>query len=244
MTTELYSKGLLKEILASIPLNFEKSLIVREEEPNMLQILKLSLRAFLNNILKSPFLDIHGNDVIKALWLLQNIECAKKVFKQYNYLDYFPYSDGNGENTPPFLSCHILPLDVIQEWNENLEMLPYLYGAVQTMKKVKHTLKNEIFDCFDVIAKEEAELSQNFRKLAVNLLFDVGEYNGALDIFIDKFMPIERGEQKIIISQKESDRFINNTKENEPIFNEKNICILSKKNDGTNTLTFSQSLRN
>ncbi|WBR61506.1 hypothetical protein [Drosophila suzukii associated hytrosavirus 1] len=235
MTTELYSRGLLKKILASIPANFTENLIVRAGEPNTLQLLKLAIRAFFNNILRCPFLDVHGNDLLKALWLLQNIECSKNIFAQYNYLDLYPYTDAAGY-IPPFITSLVHPQHVVRHWNIMLEWLPNVLAAINSLTKARSVHKKELLAYLARLASEESTIRRTIQKLAVNLLFDVGEYNSTLDTFIDIFLPIDRQGEGSIVS-KQTERHIDDTRANEPIYSEKSMCLLALSSDGSKILT-------
>lgn len=241
MTTEIYSKGLLRKILASIPANFEENLLLRAGEPNSLQLLKLAIRAFFNNILRCPFLDIHGNSVLKALWLLKNIECSNNIFEQYNYMDMYPFTDTNGGlfYMPPFMNNQVHPVHVVHQWNLMLQWLPNIMAGIGSLTKAQALVKQELLHSLSRIAHEEATTMSNMRKLAVNLLFDVGEYNSTLDTFIDIFLPIDRSDENghNPAVSKQHERNIDNTRANEPIFSEKSMCLLALSSDGAKILT-------
>lgn len=241
MTTELFSKGLLNKILASIPEDFEKSLIVKKNEPNTLQLLKLSILALFNNILYSPFLDRYGNSELKALWLLKNIECAQKVFAQYNFLDYYPYVE-NGRYIEPFFSTRMHIGHVVKQWDILLLWLPSLLSVLSTYKNVRKILKQELVFSLAQIVNREKNLEKTFNGLAVNLLFSIGEYNSTMDKFVDMFLPIDRDEENPINMQKELARNVDNTRENPPIFSDKTICLLSRSRDGGKVLTILSEL--
>lgn len=256
-TEQLYTKQLFHRILASLPAYSEEAtknlLILKANEPNTLQLLKLCIRAYFNNILNSVFISLHANDLMKALWLLQNIDCAKKIFTQYNYLDYNPYSDGEIVSyLPPFINTQIHEQDVIYRWNTILERLPSLQGSIGTLRKVHKQMRNELFARFTNIAKEERNFEQTFRSLAVNLLYEVGEYNNNITRFIDMFLPSE-GENIFNNLQKDKERSCalnnsisskaivrfmdNNGQDSHQRFNEKSICLLARSVDGSSVLT-------
>lgn len=234
MTNELYSRNLLRKILASIPEHFDKNLLVRVGEPNTLQLLKLAIRAFFNNILKCPFFDSHANDVIKALWLLQNIECAKNVFEQYNYMDYYPFTnDSQTGYMPSFMSNLMLYGNVVHQWNLLLEWTPKIMAAVATLKNTRTIQKDDLLKRLQMLATEEQTNKINVKKLAVNLLFEVGEYNSTLDKFIDIFLPIDRDDDGL----KQYEHDIATMKAAEPTFSEKSMCLIGVSSDGSKILT-------
>lgn len=237
--TELFNKNLLRKILASISIQFDKNLLVREREPNTLQLLKLAIRAFFNNILKCAFLDIHGNNLLKALWLLQNMECARKIYGQYNFLDYFPYIE-NGNYIPSFSINHHHNNgngDVIHEWNNMLYAMPNILAAIGSLRKVREKMKHELILHLKYLNEHETKLSQTFINLAINMLYDIGEYNSTIDRFIDIFLPVARDDNEDILLKKAHARNIDNTHENEPIFSDKSICLLTRSRDGGKILT-------
>lgn len=242
MTTDVrpYTKNLLEKILASIPMDFDKMLIVNSGEPNTLQLLKLAIQAFFNNVLRSPFIDIHGNDIIKALWLLKNIDCSQQIFTQYNYLDYFPFTnDTNTEYIPSFMSNVKREGNILNNWLDMNVSAPNLIAANTSLARARHLQHDDVWQSFQLYIDEEQQTHTNLQTLATKLLFDVGEFNSTLDKFIDIFLPITRDE---------SDTDLYLTKENErmnmamqqadyPIFSEHTICLLAMSNDGSKILT-------
>lgn len=235
MMTELFSKNMLSKILASIPIQFDKHLIVRNGEPNTLQLLKLSIRALFNNILRCPYLEIHGNDKLKALWLLQNIECSKNIFRQYNYLDYYPYIDSSGDDyDQPFITSQIRPLDPIGQWNIIYLMLTNVIAANRSLKNAMQEQKYELLERLHLIGQTEETLILNSQKMSADLLFRMGEYNSTLDRFIDIFLPINRDDHIEAREQKELNRKSHN---NIPLHTDESICMLQKTQDGNSILT-------
>lgn len=229
--TELFNRQLLTKILASIPTKFEYLLQVRDNEPHTLNLLKLTIRAFMNNILRCHFLDLHGNDLLKALWLLQNIESSKRIFEQYNFLDYYPFIDENKNQYPSFSIYKIHSLDVNYNQTIMMERLPYILGAIRTLKNVQSLLKEELLERFDFLAQNESKIVNNFEKLSINLMFDIGEYNGTIMEFINIFLPTDTDDLK-------HNKHRLTTEKNEHRFNSKSICVLSQSRDGNRLLTF------
>lgn len=236
MTTKLYSKTFLRNLLASIPTQFEQMLIVQRREPNTLQLLKLSIQAFFNNILICPFLESHGNDILKALWLLQNIQCAQNIFEQYNFLDYYPFIDDNGTYMPSFVTNLKIPGNTIHQWNILLEWLPNILAAVQSLKKVRQLMKIELLQRLDLLATTRNHYEDNFRLLSINLMYDIGEYNNTLDKFIDMFLPIDRHDEKLLQDERDSERH-SIKKSSDTMFTDKSICLLTRSRDGGQLLT-------
>lgn len=236
MTTELFSKNLLNKILASIPRDFEKSLTVKQNEPNTIQLLKLSIISLFNNVLRSPFFDKYANNTFKALWLLKNIECAQKVFAQYNFLDYYPYID-NGDYIEPFISNRIHVGDIPHQYDVLTLLIPNVMAAITTLKNVQETLKPAVYFRLMQMAETEAKLDKTVSSLAINLMFSIGEYNSTMDRFVDMFLPINRDDELPINREKELARSLDNTRSNEPIFSDKTICLLSRSREGGQVLT-------
>lgn len=240
MMTELFSKNMLSKILASIPIQFDKQLIVRNGEPNTLQLLKLSIRALFNNILRCPYLEIHGNDKLKALWLLQNIECSKNIFRQYNYLDYYPYVDNSGEDyDQPFITSQVRPRDPIGQWKIIYLMLANVIAAKRSLNNAIQEQKYELLQRLHLIGQTEEKLIVNSQNMSVDLLFRIGEYNSTLDRFIDIFLPIDRDDHIETQKQKELNRNSQNHNNIQlpPLYTDESICMLQKTQDGKSILT-------
>lgn len=241
MTTQLFSVDLLRRILASIPSNFEQQLHVRVGEPNTLQLLKLAIRAFFHNILKFPHLEIYGNDLLKAIWLMVNKQCAISVFEQYNYMDYYPFVDdsggGNSDFIPPFVSNLKLDGNVVTIWNLILESLPYYMAANESLKQALLIQRNELLSHMQLLADTENENNDNLHKHAVRTMFDVGEYNCTLNKFVDIFVPIDRSDEDDIYASKANERDTDLTKANKPIFSDQTMCLMALSGDGSKILT-------
>lgn len=241
-TSEIYSKCLLKEILASIPNEFEKELIMREGEPTMLQLLKLSILAFYNNILRCPFMERHGNNLLKALWLLKNIECASKVFKQYNYMQLYPFiNDTRTEYLLPFMTNMMLPDNVVHEWNTMQELIPIILAAIQSLRNTIPLQRLDLLKAFQKLSIEESKITETMQNLAVNLMLETGEYNSSIDNFIDIFMPVDRfdvGDTTDGGQENAPDLSLMD----EPIFSEKSICMLHQMVNGENIVNHLPSL--
>lgn len=236
--TELFSKELLTKVLASIPNNIEQLLVVRDDEPHLFNLLKLMIRAFLNNILRSQFISVHGNDWFKALWLLQNIYSAQRIFEQYNYLDLYPYIDENHVQLPSFPTFSTHNNDVNYNLAIMTERLPYLMGAVNTMRHVRTLVKAELVQRLYMLAQDEKNTIQNYQTLATNLMFDVGEYDSSFDKFVALFMVDDDDdtEEKQEANNKNKRRKLATIKPRR--FNERSICVLSQMQDGGKLLTF------
>lgn len=232
MTTPLLSKDLLSKILASIPKEYERMLQIKVGEPNALQLLKLTIRAFFHNILRFPYLEIYGNDLLKALWLVNNKYCASAVFEQYNYMDYYPFTEEN-DFIPPFAT---IPNDIVSIWNMLLQSLPIFMGVNNSLRAAVREQSKELLLHFDLLAETERENNDNLYKQAVKILFDVGEYNCALTKFLDIFLPIDRTEDDEIYASKQCQRDTD-TKANKPIFSDQTMCLLALSGDGSRILT-------
>ena len=241
MTTELFSKGLLNKILASIPIDFEKSLVVKKNEPNTLQLLKLSICSLFNNLLYSPFLEKHGSSEFKALWLLRNIVCAQKVYAQYHFLDFYPYIDNN-YYIDSFFSARAQHGDPIHQWNLLLTWFPNVLAGIKIMQKVMTLVKPEVVSTILEIANNEKQLEKTFNTLAINLLFSIGEYHSTMDKFVDMFLPINRDEENPINRRKELARNLDNPREILPIYSDKTICLLTRSREGGQVLTILSEL--
>lgn len=240
-TKKIFTQSLLNRILMSIPPDLYQNLQVKEREPVTIQFLKLSIQAFFNNVLRSPFMDLYGNYYLKALWLDFNIDCAKMIFNQHNFLDFYPFVEKNSF-FPGFIDSEN-PNDINYQWRNILEQLPYIYGGIGSLIKMKAPLKIEILHRFKRMADEEKHLLENLKDMAVNLMFETGEYNNAIDSFIDLMLPIDRNDQQVIISEKEQNRISlnNNTNKinsNNTMFSDKYICLLAKTKDGEQIVSF------
>lgn len=230
--TAPFSKKLLTEMLASLPNNIEQLLLVRDNEPHILNVLKLTIRTFFNNILRSNFINIHGNDWFKALWLLQNVNSAQRIFEQYNFLDLYPYIDENRNQITSF------PINIINQSDVNYnttiftERIPYLLGAIETLKKVRLLIKEEILQRFELLATSEIKQNEIFQHLAVNLMFSVGEYDSGLDKFIDLFISNDDDTNEEQNKRKDRKDFPEMQNQNNSNFSERSICVLSETNEG------------
>lgn len=240
MTTELYSKELLRTILASIPQRFDSNLQLRVGEPNSFQLLKLAIRAFFNNILRCPFLEIHGNDVLKALWLLQNIDCARRVFDQHNYLDLFPFVGGDPLlYEPSFMTNLKLPRNVVHQWDLMLEWLPNLMAANTSLARARVEQRDDVWKRFKMIGDSEQQTNKNVHYLAINLMYELDEFDGTLDRFIDMFLPIDRDDEDEM--EQDQDEIVRKlrgreTTEQGPIFSDMTMCLLAMSSDGSKIL--------
>lgn len=234
MTTNVFSSNLLNKILSSIPDQFDKILILREREPNTLQLLKLAIRVFFNNILRCHFLEIHGNEYLKALWLVQNIQCAIRVFGQFNYMDYYPFVDDEGTSyIPSFVTNTKSNGDIVYNWNMALERLPYVMAANTSLKRALNLQRPDIYKRLILLGDKEQETLINIRDLSVRMMFNIGEYNSTLDKFIDIFLPINRDDDDEFYESKRYERDRDNTRAIEPTFNDNTMCLLARDSDGT-----------
>lgn len=240
MTTEIFSTDLFKKILASIPTQFADYLIVRGGEPNSLQLLKLAIRAFFNNILRCHFLEAHGNDYLKALWLIQNIQYASAVFNQYNYMDYYPFVDDTCTwYIPSFMNNAKLTEDVVHYWNLMLLKTPYIMAANGSLRKVAQLECSEVLQRLLTLAATETQDLTNLQTLTVKLMFDIGEYDSAVDKFIDIFLPIDRTDDEHIYKSKRmmTRRSTTYDRVDKPNFGDHTTCMLAMNSEGSRILT-------
>lgn len=242
MTANVFSTDLFTKLLASIPAHFN-ILVVREGEPNALQLLKLAIRAFFNNILRCEFIESHGNDYIKALWLIENIQCATQIYRQYNYMEYYPFVNDNvTDYIPPFMTNTKSNNDIVHIWQLVLEKTPYVMAANTTLKRAIRLQRDDILDRLRFIADEEQKTITNIKDLAIKLMFDIGEYNSTIDKLIDIFIPINRDDENEFYEKMKSKRDRDYTKANEPPFNDRTVCVLKRDNNGSRILTMMRIL--
>lgn len=233
---KIFSEKLFKHLTDKIHVyDLKNELRLRVGEPNTLQFLKLMIMCYYNNILKSPFMEEYGNVELKALWLMMNMECAKKVFNQYNYLDFHPYNYNQVMLMPRFTKVQDFKRkedDVLVNWNYMMGRTEFVMGSSNILKSARKPLKEEIMSYLNYIAIEDKKLNKRFTKIGTNLLFDIGEYGGALEKFIDLFLLIDRSEQKEIMYRKDHDRKASEGTLNRPVFDRKYLCLLTKSNEG------------
>lgn len=251
-TAEVYNETFFKQILASIrelELDFDKNLSLNKNEPNLIQLLKLLLRAFFNSILKCPFIDKSGCYYIKALWHIYNITCAQSIYLQHNYMDLYPYqNDGYNFYLPGFPSCFDKNGDSIHEYHNMMTQLPYLIAATRSLNNIKPFYQKDVLEHLLYLVEDEKSMVDNLQKLAINLMFHVGEYsNNAMDKFVD-IMTMggvggggnpddsedEDEEDSRILDRALSHR--SKLKE-APLSLNKSLCLLAKARDGNRLLT-------
>lgn len=241
-TAEVYSENFFEQILASIrALQFDfDNLILKAGEPKHVQLLKLSLRAFFNSILKCPFIDKCNSFYIKALWHMHNITCAKLIYAQYNYMDLYPFVLDTNNFEPTFPSCYYREGDFLREFEKLLLRIPMLVKANKSLDNTRPYLRNDILEHLFYLAETEKTHGGNLEKLAIKLMFQVGEYNNSLDKFIDIFLPIDRGDDE---DEADASRLSNRLNLQRPklrevsMFMNQSLCMLAKSRDGNRLLT-------
>lgn len=207
MTTELFSLELLNKILVRIPENLEEYLAVKRGEPNTLQLLKLLICAFFNNILRCQFLDLHGNNYLKALWLLQNRERSMKVFRQYNYMEMYPFVDDEG-NLPSFLTLFKKPSDTIGRWNDMQEKLPILYIATNAIFQAVQIQKDDVLSALKQMADNRKKDDGNFSTLSKNRMKSIKEQSNIVDTIVNTFVPFKENKNTYNILQRDDEGLI------------------------------------
>lgn len=240
----MFSPYLLRGKLASIPDNLHDLLLLRVNEPNIIQLLKLAIRAFFNNILRAPYMETNTSPcvILQALWLTLNMQASSRLYSQYHFVDLYPYVDFEVQDfIEPFPTSQFRENDVAFETQALNTYLEYLItAAVNIDKATKFPMGDYLFSLEKLIS-EEKNLPKRFDHNARTLMRKIGERHGKFEFLLNMFMKdvIDKNnnneENNIDIDDLKLDDIKNNT--DYDLFSDKSICLLSRSRDGEQIIT-------